>query len=47
MKRKQQSEYERFDSAMHSILSVSHKELQERIAEEKKGKAKKRKRPKS
>lgn len=47
MKRKENSDFERFDSTMTAILSTSHGELQKRIADEKKRKAKSKKRLKT
>ncbi len=38
MKNKTKSEFERFDTTMKTILSTSYKELQQKLAEEKKRK---------
>lgn len=43
MRRK--SEFENFDAVMGGLLSVPYSELQQKLAEEKKAKAKKKKRP--
>ncbi len=45
MKRK--TEFEKFDAVMSGLLAVPYSELQEKLAEEKKAKAKKKKRPTS
>jgi len=44
---KEKSEFEKFDAVMDGLLSVPYSELQAKLAEEKKARAKKKKRPTS
>jgi hypothetical protein len=44
MKSKQSEEFQNFDKVMDGLLAVPYSELQEKLAEEKKAKAKKKKR---
>jgi len=45
MKQKRSKEFENFDRAMTGLLAVPYSELQQKLAEENKAKAKKKKRP--
>ena len=42
---KHSEEFEKFDAVMDGLLAVPYSELQQKLAEEKKAKAKKKKRP--
>lgn len=43
--KKQSPEFEKFDRVMSGLLAVPYSELQQKLAEEKQAKAKKKKRP--
>ena len=45
--KKHDNEFEKFDRAMDGLLAVPYSEIQQKLAEEKKAKAKKKKRPTS
>jgi hypothetical protein len=47
MKRKPSAEFENFDKVMSGLLAVSYSELQDKLEEENRAKAKKKKRPSS
>jgi len=44
---KEKSEFEKFDAVMGGLLAVPYSELQKKLTEEKRAKAKKKKRPMS
>jgi hypothetical protein len=44
---KEQSPFEKFDSVMSGLLTVSRSELQRKLVQEERAKAKKKKRPKT